>query len=468
MSPPPLTSLLTITETETETKTKTKTETKDKDKDKDKAILIPRPSKVRKTATFGIIITCLVGIMSFRFFQEVFMVDPLFGAYGLIATSLVFIAFATRYLGYKDPSSDPISCLTPYSHNVTIIVAAKNEGTDMLRQTIDSALGSVVNAKSKINIILVNDGSTDDTGIIMEEYSARCKVIHFTRNMGKRKAIREALRYTNTNSDIIVLLDSDSIISKDAIARLLSVFDTHPNAGAATAYVRPLNSEHNTLTKMQDVWYHGSFSVLKAMESVFGSVSCCAGSLSAYRKEAIISHIDKWAFDKFLGKEFRPGDDRHLTLIVAQKWKVYYCESACIVTKVPETFGKFLNQQIRWKKSWIRMFCFCAPWYYKKRNMLAAMFYYTQVFMSVMGPFIAAKNLVMIPLLTHNPLSATIYVIGVSFIATIFGLEFRFRNPGSGGRWLYRILLSFLSMGLLTYLLYYAIATIRGSSWLTR
>lgn len=153
----------------------------------------------------------------------------------------------------------------------------------------------------------------------------------------------------------------------------------------------------NTLTKMQDTWYHGSFNTSKAMESPFGSVTCCTGVLSAYRREAILPCLESWSNDTFLGEEFRLGDDRQLTSYVIggnkyylgrqyRAWKTYYCESAHVLTEVPSTIKKFINQQIRWKKSWVRVFLFTAPFYFRNRPVLSVAFYYIQMILSFIAP----------------------------------------------------------------------------------
>jgi hyaluronan synthase len=280
----------------------------------------------------------------------------------------------------------------------------------------------------------------------------------------------------NPKGEIIVLCDSDSIVEKDSIAKLVRVFED-PDVGAATGHARALNAEKNILTKLQDTWYDGQFSILKGLESSFNTVTCCSGSLSAYRKEAIKSCIDVWCNDEFLGAEFRPGDDRHLTSYVlggtkhyldktSKAWKAVYCESAIVKTETPTTLRKFINQQIRWKKSWVRMFLFNMPFYYKNRSPIAVICYYLQVALSLITPFIAFRALVLLPL-SGRIIDSIVYLLGLLLIGFIYAITFKMRNPASGNRWLYRILMTPLSVGT-SFLLYYSLLTIRKKSWLTR
>jgi hyaluronan synthase len=128
---------------------------------------------------------------------------------------------------------------------------------------------------------------------------------------------------------------------------------------------------------------------------------------------------------------------------------------------------KFLKQQIRWKKSWIRTFIFTAPFYYKNRSPIAAAIYYIKMGLSFLGPIVAIRNLILMPLEGHFA-SPIVYLGGLTFISLLFAMEFRYRYPNSGNRWAYRILITLLSINVLSSLLYYAGLTIRSTKWGTR
>lgn len=443
----------------------------------------PETKSSRKWRTVKFTILTVVSVLfTIAIYREIFVIDPVTGIYGLCVIFLIFTSFFFSYIRYRDPSKEPVSAdlmAKSASENplASIIIAAKNEPI-LIKNAVSSCLGS---SYDNIEIFLVNDGSTDETGIVMDNLHRqnpdKVKVFHIAKNVGKRKAITEAIKNGNIHGDIIILHDSDSIVSPTAIERLMSVF-RNPDAGAATCYSRPLNGDLNTLTKMQDTWYHGSFNVFKGMESSFGSVTCCSGVLSAYRREAIIPCLEAWSNDTFLGEEFRPGDDRQLTSYVIggnkyylgkqyRTWKTYYCESAHTLTEIPSTFKKFMNQQIRWKKSWVRVFLFTAPFYFRDRPLLSMAFYYIQMTLSLIGPIVTARNMIVLPLMGEY-MSALAYLAGILFIALLFAMDFRFQNPKSGHRWVYRLLLALLSVNILNFLVYYSMFTIKRKAWLTR
>ena len=425
-----------------------------------------------------LIIVAVGLVLSTKVYVLIFKIDPLTGLYGFIATFLIFSAFFFSYTRYRDPvihsQYESQQQKQPF---VSVIIAAKNDPV-IIKQGVYSILSS---SYSKIEIILVNDGSTDETGKVMDllfkENLEKIKVVQLSKNIGKRKAIYEGIKQGKPRGEIILFMDSDTFVDRMAIERLVTCFND-PNVGAVTGMARPSNRDENVLTKMQETWYDGSFAIMKGMEGSFGSVTCCSGVLSAYRKEAIMPCLDDWSNDKFLGIEFRAGDDRQLTSYVIggnkhyidsanRVWKTRYCQSAIAYSEVPSTMKKFMIQQIRWKKSWIRTFIFTAPFYYKNRSPIAAAIYYLQMVLSFLGPIVATRNLILMPLEGHFA-APVMYLGGLMFISLLFALEFRFRYPNSGNRWMYRILVTLLGINVLSSLLYYAALTIRRNKWGTR
>lgn len=421
-------------------------------------------------------------VLTTKGYLVIFKVDPLTGSYGFIATFLVFSAFLFSITRYKDPAIRRHEVSNHYESSqqnkpfVSVIIAAKNDPV-LIREGVNSILNS---SYSEIEVILVNDGSTDETGKVMDllhkEYPARIKVLQLSRNIGKRKAIYEGMKQGKPRGEIILFIDSDTFIDKMAIEKLVNCFND-PDVGAATGTSIPLNRNENTLTKTQETWYDGSFAIMKAMEGSFGTVTCCSGVLSAYRKEAILPCLDKWSNDKFLGVEFKAGDDRQLTSYViggnthyidsrSKVWKAVYSQSAVAYSEVPSTIKKFLVQQIRWKKSWIRTFIFTAPFYYKDRSPFAAAIYYLQMLLSLLGPIVAFRNIILMPIEGHFA-APIVYFGGLTFISLLFAMNFRFRYPKSGNRWAYRILVTFLGIFAGPFL-YYAALTIRRNKWGTR
>ncbi|HXG06955.1 MAG TPA: glycosyltransferase [Nitrososphaera sp.] len=448
-------------------------------------VLKPRHITRKVKVARSLIVAGAGALIATKLYMLFFFLDPILGIYSFLTTFLVFSSFIISYAAYKDPiggrsgnredqKGAPLKMDKPPL--VSVVIPVKNEPV-MIVEAVKSVLASTY---QNLEIILVNDGSTDNTGEAMDrmrkEYPDKINVIHLANNVGKRKAVREGILMGPAKGSIIALLDSDGVIERTAIERIVKVFED-PDVGAVSGHGRAINGDLNILTKMQDTWYDGQFSIMKAAESVFGTVTCCPGILAAYRKEALLPALDKWANDVFLGTEFILGDDRHLTSYVIggskhyidkkQKvWKAVYCESAVVYTEVPSKFKKFVLQQIRWKKSWFRVFFFTAPYYLRDRNGFAATLYYLQMIWSFLSPVIAIRSLIYLPLL-GDYWSAIVYIAGLLFIGLLFAAEFKLRNPHTGGKWAYRLTWSIMGF-FLSSLEYYAFLTIRNKSWLTR
>ena len=411
--------------------------------------------------------------------------------YGVTVTALVLMQMFFAMTRYKDlglnapplparklgdqslPAGPPVSC----------IVAVHNE-QDIMAQCVDSLVSQTYEHKE---IIVVDDASTDRTPEILADLATRCpiKVITLAKNVGKKRALGVGMLCAS--GEVFAFTDSDSIWAPDAVERTATLLANHPEVGAVSGHCRALNAERNLLTKIQDSWYEGQFSIRKAFESVFGAVTCVSGPLAVFRREAIYNYIPAWEADTFLGDEFRFATDRTLTGFVlmdakrAQRlklkhsgsrfltvdypwrdWRTVYCKSARAWTEVPDSFGRMVKQQVRWKKSFLRNIFFTGGFYWR-RSFLAALLYYLHIFFVLLGPFVAFRHLVLLPI-QGNVESAFLYLFGIFLIGSMFALAFR-REDRRGNRWMYRPLMSVLSTLVLCWLVFYSLLTIKKMSW---
>jgi cellulose synthase/poly-beta-1,6-N-acetylglucosamine synthase-like glycosyltransferase len=362
-------------------------------------------------------------------------------------------------------------------------VAVFNE-EDIIRQCVASICAQTYENKE---IIFVNDCSTDRTGDILNELASEypITVINLKRNGGKKTALAEAVYYST--GDIIAMSDSDSIWEKDAIANAVEIFRYMPDVGGVSGFSRALNGGKNFLTKVQDSWYEGQYSIRKAFESYFGVVSCVSGPMAVFRRDAIYNYMPAWKNDMFLGQPFRFATDRTLTGFVlgapyvgkklkhrfrstrfmqtdypVRKYKIVYTKSARALTHVPETFRSVLKQQIRWKKSFIRNTFFTGSFYWRM-PLIPALAYYAHVLFVACGPYIVFRHLIYLPV-HGNAYTFILYVSGIIFIGFMFGLAFKLENPTSR-RWIYRPFMSLFSTLVLSWLIIYSAFTIRNMKW---
>ena len=114
--------------------------------------------------------------------------------------------------------------------------------------------------------------------------------------------------------------------------------------GAICGHADVLNVRETWLTRMQAVRYFVAFKVVKAAESVFSAVTCCSGCFSAYRREAILPHLDVVGEpDVPRRRQSTFGDDRSLTNCVLRDWKVRYEARRSRTRSCPTTFQQFMK-----------------------------------------------------------------------------------------------------------------------------
>ena len=107
-------------------------------------------------------------------------------------------------------------------NRVSIIIPAMNEEA-IIGQVVQGVGKVMVESDFDFEILVVNDGSTDNTGVVAEQSGAT--VVHHTYNMGNGAAIKTGIR--NASGDVIVMLDGDGQHNPQDIPRLLSEIDRH-------------------------------------------------------------------------------------------------------------------------------------------------------------------------------------------------------------------------------------------------
>lgn len=382
-----------------------------------------------------------------------------FGAYSLLITSYILSRFLLSYM-HKPVHADPA-----YEPSVTFVVPAKNEEGN-IAETI-RRFAEVEYPRNKIEVVAINDGSTDGTLEEMRRVAReievvvrRVDVVNFSVNKGKRAAMAEGVK--RAEHDIVIFVDSDSFVEAKSVRNLVSYF-ADSEVGAVSGHTDVWNRDENLLTQMQAIRYYIAFSVYKAAESVFGTVTCCPGCCSAYRRAYLLQFIDQWLGQKFLGVTCTYGDDRSLTNFMIRKYRAAYSPNATAYTVVPSTFGKYMRQQQRWKKSWIRE-TFIASTFMWRKNPLAAFSFYAYVFLAFISPIVFFRAMVWYPI-AHGAWPI-VYLAGLFLMLLLHGLYYRLQvGPRA---WLLAIGNFWLNTVILMWQLPWAVLTLRDTRWGTR
>lgn len=427
-------------------------------------------------------ITVLLGLRFARWSN-----DPLLAIYGmlvlLITAKVMFVSFSF----YRDPSRHGAHVVPLIGPPLATILVACKDDIGVIARCVISMLDQTYPNKE---VIVIDDGSTDGSyemlQTLLTENPGAFRLLRNEESIGKKRALVRALEWAQ--GEYLFFTDSDCVIEEDAVDQLAQAFARKPDIGAVAGDARALNADHNVLTRIQDTWYDGQFSIWKATESVFGSVSCVSGPLAGFRREAIWNYFPAWAADQFLGREFRFATDRQLTGYVlgqewkgaklkaenadspfvkdvdypARRWRIEYVKSAKVWTNVPATMKSMVRQQTRWKKSFIRNLAFSWSFYWR-RGLFAAFLFYVHAVLVVAAPFMAFRHLIWAP--AHGAWLLTgLFVAGVLLKGGIWAIAYRFQNPGCN-RWVYRPLMSLMSTFVFSWLLVYSLATVRRQIW---
>lgn len=376
--------------------------------------------------------------------------------YTLLVSTYVLSRFVLAFF-YRTPKDAGIE------PTVAIIVPAFNEGEAVAR-TIDACL-AVDYPTTKLEVVCINDGSSDDTWQQMLDAAGRhpagaVRCIDLGSNQGKRAAMAAGIRATT--AEIIVFVDSDSLPAPVAIRRLVQGFaEKRVGAVSGLTYVR--NADANLLTAMQAARYYVSFQLLKTAESVLGAVACCSGCFAAYRRTAVLPLLEAWEHQRFLGVECTYGDDRALTnRILRSGWTTRYHAGAEAWTDAPEEYRKFFRQQLRWKKSWSREGPLLLTHLWRTRP-LAFPGALVATLAGLLSPLVVFWGVVWKPVTAGTmPL---VYVLGLFLVAMAYSLLYRALRRD--GLWIYALIGTFFYVAFSAQLVW-AILRVRDGSWGTR
>ncbi|QIL46789.1 glycosyltransferase [Vagococcus coleopterorum] len=225
--------------------------------------------------------------------------------------------------------------------SVAILVPGYNEELNI--KAVVSSLNEI--EYKNIIIYLIDDCSTDQTLKKMyelkEKYLGKQKieVIALPANGGKAKALNYTLKLIET--DYVVVIDADSMISSDSISYLVNRLESNPKLGAVTG--RPIVRNRATmLARIQTMEYLGIIGNIKeAQNFFFNGIMTVSGVIVAYRTKALetISGFDEKTMTEDINATWK---------LYQNKWDVGYESRATTWILVPDTIRGLYRQRKRW------------------------------------------------------------------------------------------------------------------------
>lgn len=226
---------------------------------------------------------------------------------------------------------------------VTVVIPGRNEGNHLFKLVESLRKQTYTN----MQIIVVDDGSDDETSSIGRNLERREYIDLFLRNDvrgGKSSAANLAIRYAR--GEFVVALDADCDYLPDAIERILIPFFYDKKIGGIGGSVQVYNYDDSIASALQAIEYFDTISIGRIVSSELGIYRVISGAFGAFRKDAV---------DKIGGWDVGPGMDGDISVKLRKLgYKVKFEPDAICRTNAPSTFKKLAKQRLRWDKSLIR------------------------------------------------------------------------------------------------------------------
>ena len=216
---------------------------------------------------------------------------------------------------------------------VTVVVPAYNEAAN-IAATVTSLWESDY---PDVEVIVVDDGSTDDTADIVRGLGLSQVRVICQPNAGKPAALNTGISAAGT--ELLVLADGDTVFDPAAIGRLVQPF-LEPDVGAVSGNTKVAN-RRGLLGRWQHLEYVINLNLDRRMFEIGNCMTTVPGAIGAFRRRALadVGGVSSATL----------AEDTDVTMsIIRAGWRVVYEETAIAWTEVPSSLGQLWRQRYRW------------------------------------------------------------------------------------------------------------------------
>ena len=250
----------------------------------------------------------------------------LVGAGALALLRAVLVIAAARRHTRERPAYAPV--VEP----VTIVMPAFNEAAG-----IEAAVRSMVASTHPVEVIVVDDGSDDDTAGIVERLGLPNVRVIRQANGGKPVALNTGI--AAATHEIVVMVDGDTVFEPDTVRNLIRPF-SDPAVGAVSGNAKVLN-RGGLLGRWQHIEYVIGFNLDRRLFDVAECMPTVPGAIGGFRREALLQ-VGGVSTDTL-------AEDTDLTMALCRAgWRVVYEERAVAWTEAPASLGALWKQRYRW------------------------------------------------------------------------------------------------------------------------
>ena len=226
--------------------------------------------------------------------------------------------------------------------SITILIPMHNE-EQVLSYVLDSLLECDYD-RDRLEIIPINDNSTDRTKELLDEYHKKYEFIRPLHrdcpDRGKPVGLNDAMEIAT--GEIIIVFDADYRPAKDMLKQLAIAFEDL-EVGAVMGRVIPYNANKNILTRLINLERSGGYQVDQQARYNLKTIPQYGGTVGGFRKDILLS---TGGFNPLVLAE-----DTELTYrLYTSGWKVIYANSAECYEEAPETWSVRSKQIRRWAR----------------------------------------------------------------------------------------------------------------------
>jgi poly-beta-1,6-N-acetyl-D-glucosamine synthase len=321
---------------------KTREETHHRNRENRRGIYIPVKGKFFLSTAFSLVWVGLSWILAQHWLNDLGQVT----GYEAAVVIIFFIALLPGFLNAHILSSVILDKPPPLSLSlnfpkISLLIAAYNEAQN-IAETFRGIRGQ--DYPGELEIIVVDDGSTDDTIAALRSFNLENLKIVQANHGGKANALNQGLKHVT--QDIVVCIDADTFLHPQALRRIVARFLTDPADTAAIAgCVLVKNSRATFMARLQEWDYFTGIASAKRQQSLYQGTLVAQGAFSAFRTKLIREHR---------GWPAVIGEDIVLTWsLIRSGWRIGFEPTAIGFTTAPETIIGFYRQRKRWARGMI-------------------------------------------------------------------------------------------------------------------
>ncbi|MDH6217718.1 bifunctional polysaccharide deacetylase/glycosyltransferase family 2 protein [Streptomyces pseudovenezuelae] len=219
---------------------------------------------------------------------------------------------------------------------VSVIVPAYNE-----KECIANTLKSLAKSIHPIEVIVVDDGSTDNTSEIARDAARELGMTNVRvirqENAGKPAALNNGVR--SASYDIVVMMDGDTVFEPEAVHQLVQPF-ADPEVGAVAGNAKVGNRD-TIIGAWQHIEYVMGFNLDRRMYDLLRCMPTIPGAIGAFRRDAVLQ-VGGMSEDTL-------AEDTDITIAMHRAgWRVVYQEHARAWTEAPGSLKQLWSQRYRW------------------------------------------------------------------------------------------------------------------------